>query len=48
VASGYVSRLLGNTEIERFLDGRYPELATESRVIVNAVSLDQPVSLGAV
>jgi ParB-like chromosome segregation protein Spo0J len=42
VASGYVSRLLGNEEIGRYLDEKYPELASELRVIVSAVSLDQP------
>jgi ParB-like chromosome segregation protein Spo0J len=47
VASGYVSRLLTNTEIARYLEGRYPELVGELRVIVNAVSLDQPASLAA-
>jgi ParB-like chromosome segregation protein Spo0J len=41
VASGYVSRLVGNGEIERYLRGRHPELLSEFRVIVNAVSLDQ-------
>ena len=41
VASAYVSRLVGNDEIERYLQSRHPELLTELRVIVNAVSLDQ-------
>jgi hypothetical protein len=47
VASGYVARLIGNPEIERYLDGRHPELANELRVIVNAVSLDQGGALAA-
>ncbi len=47
VASGYVSRLLGNAEISRYLEGRYPELVSELRTIVSAVSLDQPGSLAA-
>jgi len=41
VASGYVARLIGNPEIERYVEGRHPELLIELRVIVNAVSLDQ-------
>ena len=41
VASAYVSRLVANDEIERYLQSRHPELLTELRVIVNAVSLDQ-------
>ena len=47
VASGYVTRLLGNAEIARYLEATYPELVTELRVIVNAASLDQPVSIAA-
>jgi hypothetical protein len=41
VASGYVGRLIGNVEIERYLGTRHPELLSELRVIVSAVSLDQ-------
>ena len=41
VASGYLGRLIGNAEIERYLDSRHPELLREFRVIVSAVSLDQ-------
>jgi RepB plasmid partitioning protein len=41
VASGYVGRLIGNVEIERYLETRHPELLSELRVIVKAVSLDQ-------
>jgi ParB-like chromosome segregation protein Spo0J len=47
VASGYVSRLLGNPAIRRYLEGHYPELLSELQVIVNAASLDQPGSLAA-
>jgi len=47
VACGYVGRLVGNEEIGRFLDERYPELIGELRVIVNAVSLDQASPLAA-
>jgi hypothetical protein len=41
VASGYVGRLIGNVAIERYLETRHPELLSELRVIVKAVSLDQ-------
>jgi hypothetical protein len=41
VASGYVSRLISNAEVARYLEGRHPELLSELRVIANAVSLDQ-------
>jgi hypothetical protein len=41
VASGYVGRLIGNTEIEHYLEAHHPELLSELRIIVNAVSLDQ-------
>lgn len=40
VASGYVSRVIGNAEIERYLRGRHEDLLSELRVIVSAVSLD--------
>lgn len=47
VASGYVGRLIGNAEIEHYLETRHPELLSELRVIVNAVSLDQSGALAA-
>jgi hypothetical protein len=47
VASGYVGRLIGNAEIQRYLAARHPELLSELRVIVSAVSLDQAGSLAA-
>jgi hypothetical protein len=47
VAAGYVGRLVGNPEIERYLDARHPELLSELRVIVNAVSLDQGGAIAA-
>jgi len=47
VASGYVSRLLANVEVSRYLNGRYPDLMIELRAVVGAVSLDQPGSLAA-
>ena len=47
VASGYVGRLVGNPEIERYLEARHPELLSELRVIVNAISLDQGGAIAA-
>jgi ParB-like chromosome segregation protein Spo0J len=41
VATGYLNKLIGNTEIQRYLDSRYPELLQEFRVIITATSLDQ-------
>jgi len=41
VASGYVSRLLANDEIEHYLQSRHLDLLNELRVIVSAVSLHQ-------
>ena len=47
VASGYVNRLVSNPEIERYLYARHPELLSELKVIVGAVSLDQSGALAA-
>jgi hypothetical protein len=47
VASGYVGRLIGIPEIERYLETRHSELLNELRVIVNAVSLDQGGAMAA-
>jgi ParB-like chromosome segregation protein Spo0J len=41
VASGYLARLIGNDEIKRYLQEHHPDLLSELKVIVNAVSLDQ-------
>lgn len=41
IASGYVSKLVGNREIERYLSQHHVELLTELRSIVAATSLDQ-------
>ena len=48
IASGYLSRLIGNAEIERFLESRHPEILSEFRAIISAASLDQSVSSPAV
>ena len=41
IASGYLSRLIANPEIERYLQHRHPELLTEFRSIITAASLYQ-------
>lgn len=41
VASGYLNKLVGNSEIERFLTQHYPEFLDEFRAIIVASSLDQ-------
>ena len=46
VASGFLERLLGKPEIERFLDTRHPEFLENFRSIVQATSLDQPSTAG--
>ncbi len=47
IASGYLSRLVGNSEVERYLRGRHPEILDEFKAIVAAASLDRAVTLGA-
>jgi hypothetical protein len=39
IASGYLSRLVSNPEIERFLQSRHPEILEEFRAIITAASL---------
>ena len=46
VASGFLDRLLGKPEIERFLETRHPEFLENFRSIVQATSLDQPSTAG--
>lgn len=41
IASGYLARLIGNSEIERFLKSRHPEILDEFRSIITEASLDQ-------
>jgi hypothetical protein len=41
IASGYLSRLVGNTEIERYLSEHHAEILQEFRAIISATSLDQ-------
>ena len=41
IASGYLSKLIGNAEIKRYLNQHHPEILTEFRAIISATSLDQ-------
>jgi hypothetical protein len=41
VTGGYLSRLIGNMTIEKYLRQRHPEILTEFRAIISAASLDQ-------
>jgi ParB-like chromosome segregation protein Spo0J len=41
IASGYLSKLMGNPEIKRYLTQHHPEILTEFRAIISATSLDQ-------
>jgi hypothetical protein len=44
IASGYLTRLVTNSAIERYLKQRHPELLGEFRAIISAASLDQAAS----
>jgi len=44
IASGYLSKLVGNREIKRCLDQHHPEILTEFRAIISATSLDHDTS----
>jgi len=41
IASGYVSKLISNPKVARYLGQHHPEILEEFRAIVSAVSLDQ-------
>ncbi len=41
IAAGYVERVINKPEIERFMEGHYPEFLGNFRSIVAAASLDQ-------
>ncbi|MBT1517390.1 hypothetical protein KIP88_44595 [Bradyrhizobium sp. SRL28] len=41
-ATRYVSRLLGNGNIRRYLDDNHPEILKEFATIISAASLDDP------
>jgi ParB-like chromosome segregation protein Spo0J len=44
IASGYLSKLLGNRKVERYLGQQHPEILAEFRAIISAVSLDHSAS----
>jgi hypothetical protein len=41
VASGYLSSLMGNTRVSRYLERHYPEILAEFKVIVAATSWEE-------
>ena len=41
IATGYLAKLVGNPEVERYLVRYYPEIVAEFRSIIAAASLDQ-------
>ncbi|TQF40078.1 plasmid stablization protein ParB [Bradyrhizobium sp. UNPF46] len=43
IACGYISKLIGNRKVERYLDQNHPEILKEFRSIVSVTSLDNPV-----
>lgn len=45
VASGYLTKLLSNKEIERYLNQYHPEFLQEFRAIIDASSLDQTLEI---
>ena len=47
IASGYLAKLVGNKEVERYLDRHHAEILTELRAIIAATSLDQTQSITA-
>ena len=44
IASGYLSKLLNNKDIRRYLSQHHPEILAEFMAIVSATSLDQTAS----
>jgi ParB-like chromosome segregation protein Spo0J len=42
IASGYLTKLVNNPEIERYLTRHHPEILSQFRAIVAAASIDQP------
>ncbi|MCP3381226.1 ParB N-terminal domain-containing protein [Bradyrhizobium sp. CCGUVB4N] len=43
IASGYISKLIANRKVERYLDQNHPEILEEFKAIVSVTSLDHPV-----
>ena len=44
VASSYVSQLIGNPRVIRYLERHHPEILTEFQAIVAATSLEESVT----
>jgi ParB-like chromosome segregation protein Spo0J len=44
IACGYISKLVANRKIERYLDQNHPEILEEFKAIASSTSLDSPVS----
>jgi len=44
VASGYISNLIGNPRVSRYLERHHPEILTEFEAIVSATSLEESAS----
>ena len=44
VASGYVSSLVGNPRVSRFLERHHPEILTEFKAIVAATPLEERIT----
>jgi ParB-like chromosome segregation protein Spo0J len=48
IASGYLSKLVGNGDIKRYLNQHHPEILTEFLAIISAASLDQTANANSV
>lgn len=44
IAAGYLSKMIANRKIERYLDQNHPEILEEFKVILSAASLEGPAS----
>lgn len=42
IASGYISKLIANRKVERYLKQNRPEISSEFQAITSATSLDSP------
>ena len=43
IVSGYISKLIANRKVERYLDQNHPEILEEFKAIVSVTSLDHTV-----
>ncbi len=44
IAAGYLSKMMANRKVERYLDQNHPEILEEFKVIVSAASLEGPTA----